>query len=119
MEDVQKDANTYLVHRCNDRCLMIIGPGDSAKDFKCQKMHSVNDSPDPTSHNLVPITYKYQQTTLDILESIGMYTPHESSDEMGTFSHYYFQPKRHMPPCNFNATCNMSPVIGDFFIALR
>ena len=37
----------------------------------------------------------------------------------GSFNHPYFCPKRHIAPCNFNAKCNMSPVIGDFFIALK
>ena len=36
----------------------------------------------------------------------------------GTFEyeHAYFRPTRHMPPCQRNATCNMSPVTTELFI---
>ena len=54
----------------------------------------------------------YQKETLQILEDIGIFKD-------GMFKHPYFDPKRHIAPCNFNAKCNMSPVISDFFIALK
>ena len=37
-----------------------------------------------------------------------------SGTELGKFTHPYSEPQRHMPPCNWNTTCNMSPVIPDF-----
>ena len=49
---------------------------------------------------------------MEILENIGLFENEE-------YKHPYFDPKRHMPPCNYNAKCNMSPVIPDFFIALK
>ena len=73
--DITKLANTVLRHHCDERCKMRIGPGNAAKDFKCRKNHAVKNSPDPTKHNFVPIRYKFDQTTLDILRYIGMYTP--------------------------------------------
>ena len=50
---------------------------------------------------------------MDVLEDIGLVT------DDGKINHQYFQPRRHMPPCSFNAKCNMSPVISDYFVALR
>lgn len=44
--------------------------------------------------------------------------PNDVHDQ-GTFSHGYFTPSRHIAPCNFNADCNMSPVIPDFFLATK
>ena len=47
--------------------------------------------------------------------------PEETGDNTskGTFFHAFFNPSRHIPPCNINADCNMSPVIPDFFVALK
>ena len=112
-------ANTILTHKCDDRCLMRVGDGDRPENFKCRKLHPVKDSPDPTKHNYVKIPYKFQKHTIEILEEIGMYTPSTNPALIGEFTHAYFQPSRHIAPCNYNAKCNMSPVIVDFFIALR
>ena len=69
-------------------------------------------SSDPTKHVYMSIVSTYQPITMDILTNIGLYVD-------GKFKHPFFDPKRHMPPCNFNAKCNMSPVIPDFFIGLK
>ena len=107
-----KLAETILSHKCNARCMMRIGPGNTAKDFKCRKIHPVWDNPDPTKHNFVPCGSALQDTTMKILSDISLY-------ENGEFKHVYFNPKRHIAPCNYNAKCNMSPVICDFFIGLK
>ena len=129
--EINDRADKILRHNCNKRCKMRVSVGKGDKYFRCRKMHSVKDSPDPTRHNYVPIKHKYQKATLDILKEIGIYIPIEdisdfeiSQDEStkfyeGFFTHPYFNPKRHIAPCNFNATCNMSPVIADFFVALK
>ena len=110
--DVTSLANTILVHKCNERCKIRIGTGNTDKDFKCRKIHPVLGNPDPTKHSYISINTKYQKATLDVLEDIDIY-------QNGEFNHPYFTPKRHMPPCNYNAKCNMSPVISDFFIATK
>jgi hypothetical protein len=51
---------------------------------------------------------------LEVLSDIGMYDM-----EAGEFNHNYFEPKRYIGPCNFNAKCSMSSVIIDFFVALK
>ena len=54
---------------------MIIGPSNSEKDFQCCKLHYVRDSLDPTRHWYIPIKYKLQKTTLEVLKDIGVYIP--------------------------------------------
>jgi predicted GIY-YIG superfamily endonuclease len=114
INDVTALAGRILPHNCNARCKRRVGTGNSEADFECRKLHSVRDCPDTTRHNYVPIRYNFQQPMLEVLEDIGMYDSNE-----GTFELQYFTPKRHMAPCNMNADCNMSPVIPDFFIALK
>ena len=115
--DITKLANIVLRHHCDERCKIRIGTGNTEKDFKCRKNHAVKNSPDPTKHNFVPIEYKFEQATLDILQDIGMYTPPiNEEDKIGKFEDLYFNPTRHVPPYNFNATCDRSPVISDFLL---
>ena len=121
---IEKLAGTILTHKCDERCKMRVGHGDSEKDFRCRKLHNVRDTPDPTKHCLIPIGIKFQKTTLEVLEDIGIFIPssldiEKYNQNSGSFTHSYFAPKRHMPPCNFNAKCNISPVIVDFFIATK
>ena len=112
MEEITALSNTILVHRCNERCKIRIGPGNTEKYFMCRKIHPVRGNPNPTKHSYVSINTKFQKATLEILESIGLH-------ENGKFNHPYFDPKRHIAPCNYNAKCNMSPVISDFFVAFK
>ena len=98
--------------RCNERCRIRICPGNSENDFRCRKVHAVLGNSDPTKHVYIKFFSTYQPVTMDILTKIGLYVD-------GKFMHPFFDPKRHMLPCNFNAKCNMSPVISDFFIGLK
>lgn len=111
---VTTHASIVLPHVCDQRCKVRIGSGDTEDDKRCRKQHPVKDSPDPSSHNYIPFNFKFQDHTLEILEQIGLY-----SSETKEFHHPYFDPKRHMAPCMTNATCNMSPVIPDYFVAFR
>ena len=104
-------ATKILVHICNERCKIKARDGDTKDTLECRKIHPVKGSRDPTKHTYTLIATRYQQTTIDILEDIGLVID-------GIIDHPYFQPKRHMPPCNFNATCNMLPVIPDFLLLL-
>eukprot|EP00957_Ditylum_brightwellii_P153847 11710272-Ditylum_brightwellii.AAC.1 len=111
--EINACATIILHHNCDDRCKMRIGPGDSPENCCCRKMNSVWNSPDTTCYNYIPFKYKYEQSTLDVLEEIGMHDPPEDNTDMnsrGPFSHAFFDPLRHIPPCNINADCNMSPV---------
>lgn len=128
-------ADLYLKHTCEQRCQRRVGPGDTDDNFECRKMHSVKGNPDPTQHSYVPFHHDYDPATLEVLEEIGMYFPPMDVDNeadtggggagestrpgRGSFTHKYFTPERHIAPCNFNATDNMSPVICDFFVALH
>ena len=120
--EVTKRAETVLPHKCDERCLRRIGDGDGPENFRCRKLHPVKGSPDPTSHAYVSFDHDYMPTTLAVLEEIGIYhpPPEDSGPHVsGTFDHAFFSPTRHMAPCNHNAQCNMSPVILDFFVALK
>ena len=51
-----------------------------------------------------------------------MFFPSSNENEnlpSGTFTHQRFTPKRHIPPFNYNAKCDLSPVITNFFIELK
>ena len=131
IHDISARANIILRHVCDDRCKMRVNVGKGDKDFRCRKMHSVKDSPNPNQHNYVPIKHKYQKATLDILKEVGIYIPVDKNNDQnilqnesskfyeGVFTHPYFDPKRHIAPCNYNATCNMSPIIPDFFVGFK
>ena len=110
--EITSPWKTILWHKYNERCKIRIGPGNTDKDFRCRKIHPVIGSSDPTQHTYISINTKYQKATLDILEDIGIH-------QDGNFNHAYFEPNRHMPPCNYNAKCNISPVIPDFFITTK
>ena len=71
--EINDRADKILRHNCNKRCKMRVSVGRGDKDFRCRKIHSVKDSPDPTRHNYVRIKHKYQKATLDILKEIGIY----------------------------------------------
>ena len=115
-------ADVILRHNCDERCKVRVGEGEGPENFRCRKMNSVKDSPDPTCHNYIQFNHKYQESTLEVLEEIGIYEPPPDGSDAktrGTFSHAFFDPARHIAPCNWNADCNMSPVIPDFFVALK
>ena len=117
--DVTAHAGIILPHICDERCKMRVNVGEGKRDFRCRKMHSVYDCPDTTCHNYVPIPHKYQKKFLEVLQEVGIYTTMGDDFMNGTFNHPYFSPKRHIAPCNYNAKSNMSPLIVDFFIALK
>ena len=52
---IEELADTSLTHKCDERCKMRVGPGDSEKDFRCRKLHNVKDTPDRTKHCHIPI----------------------------------------------------------------
>ena len=83
-------AENILQQKFDERCKMIIGPGNSKKFFQCRKLHSVRDSPYPTRHCYIPIIYQYQKTILEVLEDIGIYITYSKENKnlpSGTFTH--------------------------------
>lgn len=121
-KEITKRAEAVLPHRRDRRCIRRIGPGESPENFSCRKPHSVKKNPDPTIHSYVPFNQEYQPHFLETMEEIGMYQPLlevSNATKIGDFTHSYFDPRRHMAPCNWNATCNMSPVIPDFLMTVN
>ena len=112
--EIVDKARRYLSHHCGPRCLIRIGPGDGPENFRCKKIHPVRDSPNPTEHQFIQMKFPYSPGCIDALEKCGLaevIAEHEIE-----FKHAYFCSTRHMPPCNQNATCNMSPVLTELFI---
>ena len=48
--------------------MRIQSTGDPENDFKCENIHPVKDSPDPTQHSYLEIKVNLDETTIDILE---------------------------------------------------
>mmetsp|Transcript_10982 Transcript_10982/g.23255 ORF Transcript_10982/g.23255 Transcript_10982/m.23255 type:complete len:323 (+) Transcript_10982:3908-4876(+) len=131
--EVTGRADIILKHIYDWRYKGRKGDKDGPENFRCRKPHAVRDNPDLLEHSYVPIPYKFQEATMEVLEELGMYFPLgaeegegiSNEDERyespmgGTFTHSYFVPKRHVAPCNPNATCNMSAVIPQFFVATK
>ena len=121
IQDITKQAETVLPHKCDNRCLRRVGPGEGLENFGCRKPHAMKDNPDPTIYSFVSFKHEYKPHFLENMEEIGMYKPPDegtSGMRTGKFTHQYFEPRRHMPSCNWNATCNMSPVIPEIFYSI-
>ena len=122
VHETHQRANVILRHICDERCKVRIGEGDDPSNFRCRKMNSVWDSPDTTCHNYLPFKHTFKLSTLEVLEKIGLYIPPGDTNDVnqiGTFNHAFFNPSRHIPPCNINSDCKMSPVIPDFLLHLN
>ena len=103
IQDITKQAETVLPHKCDNRCLRRVGPGEGPENFRCRKPHTVKDNPDPTIHSYVPFNHEYEPHFLEVMEEIGMYEPLAEGMggmELGKFTRSCFEPRRHMPPCN-------------------
>ena len=69
VEDVYSNqdlANIILRHICGRSCLKRIGPGESPRNFRCRKIHSVKSNPNPTKYftkqlstNSIPYCWKF------------------------------------------------------------
>ena len=55
----------------------------------------------------------------DINQENGLVSNSPQDTQQGNFTHPFFESKRHIAPCNVNAKCNISPVVVDFFVALK
>ena len=101
-------AETLLKHVHDSRCYRRTGDGDGEESLKCRKMHSLHDTPDPTSHQHIEIPVHFQPEFNSLMERLGMCNVDSSGDYK--YDHPFFKPQRHMPPCMSNDHTNMSPV---------
>ena len=111
--DVVEEARVKLTHRCDERCKRRISSKDGEDSFVCRKNHAVWSSPDPTTHQHIPLPCNLTEECMDVLAGIGLV------DDDGTVNHPYFNNSRHIAPCVTNATCNMSPATTMTFLILR
>ena len=107
-------AGTFLPHMCNARCKRRIAPGDGPESFVCRKLHAVKDSPDPARHQFIEMKFQFSQSCIKALERCGLCKV--VSEYETEFHHAYFCSSRHIAPCNYNTTCNMSPVLTELFL---
>ena len=117
-EEVKRHAFTFLRHICDYRCLKPVGHfNDGRLKLVCRKLHSVRSNPNPHRHFHYRIKHNLDETTINILKKTGFC----KTDEFGKdkILHDYFQPTRHIMPCNPNATCNISPVNNEMFAVCR
>ena len=74
-QDITKQAETVLLHKCDIRCLRRVGPGKGPENFRCRRPHAVKDNPGPTIHSYVPFKHEYEPHFLETMEEISMYEP--------------------------------------------
>ena len=118
-----ENAQICLCHKCNQRCLVRIKPGDTPECFKCKKLNNAKISPDHTKHCFIPLPMNLTIECQDILIDIGLMEPriiHENGyEEPPVYNHPIFKPTRHVPPTNPTDDTNASPVIGYTFAATQ
>lgn len=107
-------ANTILRHDCTPRCQKRVKSEGGEGDFKCRKLHSVRDTPDPTEDQWITMEHDWGGDVLELLEQIGIY-----NSSTNQYANPFFTPTRHMTGAQPNATCNMSPIDRELFAILR
>ncbi|KAL7538852.1 hypothetical protein ACHAXR_012264, partial [Thalassiosira sp. AJA248-18] len=108
-----------LTHKCSDRCLRRVGEGDGPENYVCRKIHSVRGKENPLVDEFKPLKFDFTQPCLDILRQSGLWEEPTPDNPNGTFRCDLLVPKRHMGRVHPGATCNMSPVIPQFFAATK
>ena len=114
-----KDANDFLGHNCNSRCLVKTTSGK----FRCRKLDYLEVSTDNTKHTYKEFNIEIPKECLDKLVKIGMVKSF-STNEHGYTKKWksklpFLHPQRHIPPTNPNNDNNMSPVEGYTFANCR
>ena len=112
-------AETYLPHRCNDRCIVKNEDGT----FRCRKIDNVFASDDNRNHQFIPLPNDYSIPCLKVLEKAGLVDELEIDDD-GNVTLFksnlpFFHPKRHVPPTNPTNDINISPVEGYTFSVMK
>jgi hypothetical protein len=111
-------ASQVLAHTYHStkRCLLRKDyTGDPEQDYICKKIHPVFDSKDCSVDEFQPLPFKFSEPCLEILESIGLYSPPSPGHPNGIFHHAMLEPKRHVGVVHPAARDNMSPVIAEHF----
>ena len=72
---VQDLAKGILSHRCNPRCLQIIGDGKGPENYKFRKPNNLNISPENTKKCHIPILNNRSTECIEKLVKIGMDEP--------------------------------------------
>ena len=108
-------AKEVLSHKHDQRCQRKIGEGDGPENYRCRKPHSVKGKTKPLQDELIPLHYKFSEACRNILQKTCLWDPPTPEAPNGTIRSNLLQPRRHMGKVHPAATCNMSPVIPEFF----
>jgi hypothetical protein len=114
IDDVIKDASTFLPHKCNERCQERI----SQEETRCRKPNYAKMSPDNTRDVYIPLPNDLPSEAVSRLLRNGLAQRHEE-DGPTTFTHDFFNPTRHIPPINLSEDANISPVEPMLFVLCR
>ena len=121
--ETEEIAEICLCHKCNQRCLVRIKPGNTPECFKCKKLNNVKISPDNTKHCFIPLPVNLSTECKEILARVGLMEPttilENGYESPPVFHHPIFKPTRHVPPTNPTNDKNISPVIGYTFAATQ
>ena len=116
---VYEHAETYLPHRCNDRCIVKNEDGT----LRCRKIDNVFASTDNRRHQYLPLPNDYSVQCLRILERSGLIEELDidSDGNVKVFRSTlpFFHPQRHVPPTNPTNDVNISPVEGYTFYVMK
>ena len=112
-------GGVMLPHRHTARCLRRVADNNTPEDFRCRKIHSVSGKDNPLEHELKVLKFEFSPACLRVLKESGLWDPPTEEHPNGVFRCDLLQPKRHMGAVNPAATCNMSPVIPQFFAATK
>ena len=114
-----KDANNFLGHNCNSRCLVKTTNGK----FRCRKLNYLEVSKDNTKHTYKEFNNDIAKECLEKLVNIGMVQKFQANEHGYTKKWKsklpFLHPQRHIPPTNPNHDNNMSPVEGYTFANCR
>ena len=105
-----KDAEKFLPHCCNERCIVRI----SCDKLRCRKLNNLKVSKDSTKYTFMSLQNDYSNKFVKRLIQMGSIEPLCNTSE-GYESPFhsnlpFFRPTRHIPPTNPTNDVNMSPI---------
>ena len=122
LNGVIQNASKILPHRCNERCLIAVGPNE----YRCRKLNFLltNRPPNNTKSVMKELPNDLSIDCLRKLERAEIVEPLDINAETGYMKPFksnlqFFHPKRHIPPVLWTHDMNISPVEGYTFTACQ
>jgi len=116
---LKQHAETFLAHRCNERCQERI----SVNEYRCRKPNYAEMSPNPLKHHMLKMKDNTPSETKEVLSKIDLCSQEAPEDngyqKPAQYKHPMFNPSRHVPPINIECKLNISPVELRLFALCR